>query len=234
MHSRRIFAWVWRINGLIILGAGFLAIVSLCLALGFAVRDRLAPRQGENRAKVQPEQTSKAELKLANFTSVRGTAVLSAALDAEQDYRLNLSSKEGSSTRNYLFYDTRSHDFYWLKSGNDALIIDSQVLPTQDYNTTASKPLAVVVYTLITQDTNQDGRLTLHDRHDIALADPDGRRFQVVLSQVDGLKGLSLLSPQKAVMLYMAQSQLQAAEIDLGTQKVLQRYPFSGALPTTP
>lgn len=227
---RRIFAWIWRINGLIILCAGLLAIVSLSLALGLGVRDRLAPRQVENVAK--PAHTANTELKLGNFTAVRGTSVLSAPLEAQQDYRLNLSSKAASSTRNYLFYNPLSHDFYWLKPNHDELITDSQVLPHPDDPAAAPKTLRAVVYTLISQDTDQDGHLTLEDRQDIAVADPNGKRFAVVLPQVDGLKGLSLLSPQKAVLLYMQQSQLQAAEIDLGSRKVLKRYPFLGKLPT--
>jgi hypothetical protein len=233
MRQGRIFTWIWRVNSLIILFAGVLALASVLFALGFSVRDRLVSHQVEDVAKIRPPSAGKTELKLSQFTPVAGTSVLVAALEAQQDYRASFSSKEASSTRNHLFYDTATHEFYWLKPGNEALIIESQSLPAQAYTTTV-KPATAVVYTLVSKDTNQDGRLTSQDHQDIALADPNGKRFRVVLSQVESLKGFSLVAPHRVVMLYMSQSQLQAADIDLASQKVLQRYPFLAGIPAVP
>jgi hypothetical protein len=214
-----LFSSIWRINAIVILLAGILAIGALAVAIWFNVRDATRTRHADNIANVVGEDITKSKAEIGNFTRIEGIEVLRAGLYVNQEYAFSTGSKEASSIRNYLFFDPAQKSTYWLKSNSEGLILSTHSLPEHDYGDKEKSTIAFI-YVLVEKDSNNDGKLTVNDLKDIAISDATGTRFKVVLHGVERLNGFSLLKNGRALILYTTASSLKAVDVDLQSQKL--------------
>ena len=212
MNPRRFFALLWRINAVLILVAGILAVV----ALGFAVVMMLnSTRSQDGDALTQavfPDDNKAATL--GAFEAVPGTDVLRARLNVGDRPAFGSGSRYADSTvRNYLFVDPESRNAHWLRPSMEGVFLHSINLPESGFN---EKPpdVRLFVYTLVERDTNGDRQLTEADSKTIAVSDPAGKRFRIVVTGADELRDSRLLRSDRLLVLYSAGAKLMAAELN--------------------
>ena len=220
MNSRKLFSSIWRINAIVILFAGILAIGVLAVVMWFFVKDATRTRHVNNVASVAGEVIDKSKAEIGDFTRIDGIKVLRASLSVKQEYAFSSGSKEANSIRNYLFFDPTQKSTYWLKNNSDGLILSTHNLPEHDYRD-KDKTTIAFIYVLVEKDTNNDGKLTENDLKDIAISEANGERFKVVINDVDRLNGVSLLENGHALILYSAAYSLKVADVDLQSQKLV-------------
>ncbi|MFC4309100.1 hypothetical protein ACFPN2_08420 [Steroidobacter flavus] len=219
MGGKRFFAWVWRINSLIVFAAGLAAIVVLIFASVSIFKEVTRTRHVRGVVNVAEDQVEGSVASLGAFIEVEGTEVLRASLDVHQEYAQSYGSKEASSIRNYLYFDPTSQESYWLIPDYRGLIVgENEYPPPQNGEANASPQ--VVVYELVDSDSNQDKRLTAEDTKTIAVASPTGKNFARVLSNVEEYKGGRIVNGTHLVILYTSGAALRAAEIELPSNKL--------------
>lgn len=121
-RSDRFFAWVWRINGLLLL---CLALLATGLALYLAVDIGMSTAQErpeEQLSEVAGTDLAARDLRLADFRPIAGTRFIYAELASPSDYIGSGSSGSPGNAANLLFFDTASKKAHWLLPTNDQKI----------------------------------------------------------------------------------------------------------------
>jgi len=117
-RSERFFLWVWRLDGLLLLGLALLCIAgALALAFNigvFASRER--PEQ--QLSEIAGADLSAQDLRLADFRGIAGTQFIYAQLAAPSEY-IGSGSRGLGYAHNLLFFDTATKKAHWLLPNND-------------------------------------------------------------------------------------------------------------------
>jgi hypothetical protein len=71
------------------------------------------------------------------------------------------------------------------------------------------------LYRIIDVDTNGDSRLTNEDLSSLAVSDPGGRRFTVLVKDIQDLHGHEMLGPGRVLVFFTSSRQLRVAEINI-------------------
>lgn len=212
MPTRKFFTNIWRINAIIILLVGLLAVGLLCVTGYLLFSSATRPRPIDSVATTALGEAKESSAELGSFEAIAGSAVLRAPLTVRHNGALG-SSYESGTTRNYLYFDPATRLTHWLCPAMDGVVLSSIALPTSDYGT--SKADAVVaVHVVVGKDSNNDGRLTDSDSKQIAVSAPDGTGYRVVVAQADRLNKATLLSSTRLLILYSMGSKLAAIEVD--------------------
>jgi hypothetical protein len=228
--SRRVFAFLWRVNAVLILLTAVLACVVLLFVTWQIYRETTRTRHVSAVVNVAEDQLDRSKLQLGSFEQIDGSSVLRAPLRVEQQYAFGSGSKETSSVQNYLFYDPSSRSSHWLLPGNKGLFLATHELPERR----ASKPerrVVAVVYELVEADTTGDKRLTASDAKVVAVSNANGLRFTRVLVGVEEVNAVTLTADARILVLYTASSTLKAAEIDVATYKIIRDAPLQTVAP---
>lgn len=213
MQTRRFFAFIWRVNAILILGVSLLAAVVLCILAYMFFKDATRTRHVDNMANAALGEVEKQIAELGSFEEVPGAGVLRAPLSVRQTYGLGSGSKEAGSTRNYLYFDPSSRSARWLKPSMDGLILRAQALPESEHG--QKKPdTSAVVYVAVDQDSNGDHRLSEADMKRIAVSDPKGSNYRIVVQKADRLNEVRLLGTDRLLIVYSLGSKLAAVELN--------------------
>ncbi|EGJ35684.1 MULTISPECIES: hypothetical protein [Moorena] len=218
MEDNKFFRFVWRFNAIVIMATGLLAIAVLAFAAIEIVKSTTRERQGINIVNVNDDSSSSQEWELGNLREVDGTTYLMVPLYSDQSYTQSYYSKSTRSTINYLFLDSETGKSKWIFANNDYLITsDSFISETNDRanNRVESKPVIAVLYHLIKQDTNGDGRLTNNDMLTIAFTHYNGNDYQEVVSGVDRFLGYKVLNANSLLILYQRDAIAYSAKVSL-------------------
>lgn len=219
MAGKRFFAWVWRVNSLIVFAIGLVSIVMLIFASLSIFKDLTRTRHATGVVNVAEEQIEGSITSLGSFCEVDGADVLRAPLNVHQEYARAYGSKEANSIRNYLYFNPVSQESYWLIPGYRGLIAEANEFPAQEYGET-NEPPRVIVYELVDNDSNRDKRLMADDTKTIAVSDPSGKNFARILNNVEEFKGGRIVKQANLVILYTSGGTLHSAEIELPSNKL--------------
>jgi hypothetical protein len=88
-------------------------------------------------------------------------------------------------------------------------------------------PTVGYVYLVADKDTNNDKRINDEDQKSIAISDPSGLRFKVLINQVDRFNGTSTIKNNRVSILYQSENKLKVAEVDLRSQEIVSNSEFS-------
>jgi len=230
MTSRRVFAVIWRVNAVLILLTAVLACAVLSFGAWQIYREATRTRRVSAVVNIAEDRIDRSRLQLGSFQKIEGSGVLRAPLQIEQQYAFGSGSKETISTQNYLFYDPASRSSHWLLPGNQGLFLSLRELPERG-DSRPERPIVAVVYELVEADTTGDHRLTASDAKVVAVSTASGLRFTRVLTGVEEINGVILTADARILVLYTSASTLKAAEIDVGTYKVIRDGPLQPAAP---
>lgn len=212
MQTRKLFTHIWRINAVLILLAGLLAVGLLCVAGVSLISSLSRPRHVDNVAATALGEAKESSAELGSFETIIGSPVLRAPLTVRHSGPLG-SGYESGTTRNYLYFDPTTRSTHWLCPSMEGVVLSSTALPADDYG--APKTNAVVaVHVIVSKDSNNDKRLTDDDSKQIAVSAPDGTGYRVVVTQADRINKALMLSPTRLLILYSMGNKLAAVEVN--------------------
>ncbi|NMF56862.1 hypothetical protein [Pseudanabaena yagii] len=238
MKSRRIFHYIWRVNAVIILMAGLLAMLSLSASAIYVIVQATRTREVDSVINIAKNEQVKAKTEIGTFTPIAGSEILQAPIYLIQDYDYRAGSKESSSIQNYMFFDPNQKRSYWLRPKNEGLFLSAIALaangtpivnnPIVNINTEEKQvPVVAFLYVLVDKDTNNDKRINDSDQKQIAIANAAGTTFKVLVDQVDRFNGYSAIKNNRLSVLYTSSNKLKVAEIDLRSQEIVSNSEFS-------
>lgn len=228
MRASRIFRVIWRINALLILGAGLILAAILCVGLYQIGQEVFRPRQISETVNVEPEAQRSTQWMLGNFERVAGTDYLAAPVFSAQTYRVpsvssvsSVSSitKNTSAVRNYLFVNSVDKASRWLVPHNNYLFLSVEELGWPKPDSDAYK-VKWIWYEVVKSDTNGDGRLTDEDRRTVAIADASGDRYIELVPDVDVILGAAMRGQDTLLIFYRSGSKNLVSEIALAGGRV--------------
>ncbi len=201
MENSQFFKQVWRINGIIIMVAGLLAIGVLVFAAYQIFKETVRERGVNGIVNIEASTEVKEKWQLGYLSSIQGTPFVMIPLSSDQQYSQSYYDKSASSIRNYLFINKQENQQHWLLNSNEHLIIKADVLSESTGSGQEVAALAIL-YTVITSDTNNDDRLTAKDLKNVAISQPGGQAYREVLQGIDRMVGYSLTGKESLMLVY--------------------------------
>jgi hypothetical protein len=210
----RLFVWVWRINGLLVLlGAGF-ALFAVAASNVFFFG---------NQGQAQVVQVAGADLKsedlqLGGFRRIAGTKFMYAELNASAGKYIGSGSGR-SGARNILFFDTDGKKGHWLLPRNDQEIASYAFLmdpPDEKFmfsDGEPHKPNQVAEAILI--ELQPAGSAAGKSSHRLVVASADGRRLKVIVDALDGKLGHQQMTSDSLLIFYVANGVAKVLDYDL-------------------
>lgn len=220
-RSERFFAWVWRLNGLLLL---LLALVGLAGAavlvanIGiFSTRDR--PEQ--NLTEVAGADLREGDLRLADFYPIEGTPLLYAQLGPPSEYVGSGSSGGPGTANNLLFFDTETRSAHWLLPGNGQVIASYNFLRSppstgsrfDEDERKETRPVTIAILLEIRDSPGLKDAPADHPRR-LAVATPDGRSVTTIASPIDGMLGYHHARKDSLFVFYVASGSARVLELD--------------------
>lgn len=230
--SNSFFRLIWRFNALAIAAVSALGILIGLYSVYHIARDVFrTPYETHDAARIEmPSDTAKPgapasakRIDVQAFSRIPGTPLVYGAVHATQAYDFRYSSKEATSTRNYLIYDTASGASRTLLPDDQSVISAFQFL-TPDNAAPDTAPLALAAL-FIDKDANGDGMLNHNDGAALALARPDGTGLTRIADGVDEHLGWFVpggMDGRGAVALIRQGNKVQALHVDFSTFKVMR------------
>jgi len=224
-RSNRFFMWVWRINGLLLLALGLLAVMgatALVFNIGlFWSRDR--PEQ--HLAQVAGANLTAKGFRLGEFRRIAGTQFLYAQLAPPSEYIGSGSSGGLGTARNLLFFDTVTKKAHWFLPDNDQTIRSfSFLMDPPNVNCwnddgepckRDQKAIALLVETEAPQTTAATG-----GSRTVALASQDGRDLTPIARSIGGLLGYHQPSADSVLVFYVSAGSARVLDAETATRKV--------------
>jgi hypothetical protein len=227
-RTTSIFRWIWRINGVLLLGtcvAGIVALLSLTRGMFVGVED--APPGAITN--VAGTDLTAESLMLRPFEPIKGTSLMVAPLDGRPESSMGSSVAYsfggGGQARNLLFFDITTRKAHWLLKGNDQHIgqvtyITDPPLEGCGYAGGPSCSVAVTTQAILLQiGPRAPGGAVATSR--IAIASPDGRQGETIVNDSDGLLGSRKASPTTLLVFYSVKGVARVAEVDVLARRVV-------------
>lgn len=214
MEENKFFRYVWRFNGLILMIAGVLGIGVLAFA-GYQIFAEIArERDVRTIVNVQEENDIKEKWQLGYMSKIQGSPYVMIPLNSDQRYAQSYYSKSSSSTRNYLFINSKNNDKHWLFNTNQYLVVDSEFLSENEYNSD-EREIRAILYKMVKSDTDNDKRLTSKDLLTIGMSLPNGKEYKEILEGIDVFVGQRLLDPNTLLIVFQKDGVGYSANVNL-------------------
>jgi hypothetical protein len=221
------FTWVWRINGLLILGiglVGFVGVVAFVVNVGI-FSSRESPAEGI--AEVASTQLEDSNLNFGAFRRIKATNVLYAELGTASDYLGSGSISQVANVRNLLIFDTDSKKSHWLLNDNSKQIFRKQFLtdPPDCYDVGEDRERCeanrkTVAIMLEVGPPRSEKPSSDHD-HSILVATPDGGELAPLVENIDAVLGVEAQSAKAVFVFYTKSGSVRFAEIDPTKRKLV-------------
>ena len=201
MEDNRFFRFVTKFNSIVLMVAGLMAILILIIS-GYSIyKDIMRKREVRNIVNVTENTDVDEKWNLGYLRNVDGTPYVMIPLYSDQSYARSYYSKSSSSTRNYLFINSKTNDKNWLFDTNEYLIIDDDLLSEQEYGKDETETRAIL-YHVVKSDTNGDKKLTSDDLSNVLVSKPSGEGLKEILSGLDIFIGHRTLDEDTLLLVY--------------------------------
>jgi len=232
-RSDRFFAWVWRINGLLLL---CLALLATGLALYLAVNIGMSTAQErpeEQLSEVAGTDLAARDLRLADFRPIAGTGFIYAELASPSDYIGSGSSGSPGNAANLLFFDTASKKAHWLLPTNDQKIPSFSFLmnpPGARYGyadgSGGSKDQVAIGILVETEDDRPSASARTGSRN-LLIVSPDGLALTPIARSVQGLLGYHHARKDALFVFYVSGGAAKVLDVDPVTRQVRSDTPLA-------
>jgi hypothetical protein len=174
---------------------------------------------------------------LGAFYPIAGTHYQMASIATDQsasDSRSNgydlsqlfSSGRSDYGVYNYVFFDVEAEKVQALLPDNQNIILSVQGYPTPNATVTPEISIAWWLYTLVKQDTNEDGALTYTDSKTLSISDVGGNGYTELIVDVEQVLGDAYKDGNKLLVIYRSKGKNFLASIDLTTRKVTRTSEF--------
>ena len=216
MEDNKFFRYVWRVNGLILLVAGLLAIGLLGFA-GYEIHsNEKHDRNTRNPVNVQDGEEAGKDWYLGDMSDVQGTPYVMVTLISDQSVSRSNYSRSKSSARNYLFINSKNNHQQWLLPSNSYLIAETDMLSEYGYGSDERK-IRAILYLIVKADTDKNNRLTSEDLKTISVSHPDGSGYRELVAGVDHFVGYRVVDEDSLLLVYLKKGIGFSANVSLTT-----------------
>ena len=225
---------IWTINGVIIL-LGLILVTGL-LSYG-AIRDFTRPgRSNIGLEEVSVVTSSEDQWSLGRVMKVPGSSFARVDLTSNRDAvdssksELGFFGSGGSSysrrtAKNILFIDLEANESRWLFPSNSQLIISTRGVDENGLESESTFTQAFL-YSVVSSDTNLDGRLDADDDLVVSASRPDGTNYSELLTDVQRIIGTAKAGSDKLLIVYQKNSRALTAVFDTPTLQIEQGVPL--------
>ncbi len=213
MEENKFFRLVWRFNGIILMVAGILAIGALIFAGYQIYSETTSDRSIRNVVNIQKDAEIEESWQLGYMREIPGTPYVMVPLTSDQNYAQSSYSKSSSSSRNYLFINSKSNDQHWLFNKNIFLIADTEMLSEHGCGT--EENVLAILYQVIKEDTDKDNRFTIKDFKTISISQYSGRGYKELIEDVDIFVGHRTVDENTLLIIYQKQGIGYSANVTL-------------------
>lgn len=212
MRTTRLFKNIWRVNAVVILGAGVVALLVGGIAAYYMLREVTRERAVDAVVNTETGQYIDQSTTLGTPQEIAGHPWLLVPLESDQHYDQAYFSKDTTAVRNYAFV-SRSLETRWLYSHSRFLIVDATRLPREDYEGEANAT-SLVSFEVVQQDTDGDRRLTPEDLSSLVFTRPDGTGVTTILENVSEVVSEELMG-EEILVIYQDRDGYAAATFSL-------------------
>lgn len=222
-RTDRFFAWVWRINGLLLLALAASGLVgALVVAIDVALLSS-RDRPTDQLATIAGADIAASDLRLGSFYPIAGTQLLYAPLAPPSEYIGSGSSGGLGAARNILFFDTRTKQAHWLLPDNTKVISSYQFLldppvgrDAWDEGEAGKREQRATALLL----ELRDGEASARKSRSIAVATPEGRALSTIAKASDGMLGYHQLAREAVLVFYVSHGAARVLDLDPITRAV--------------
>ncbi len=204
MENNKFFKFVWRFNGIAMMLAIIIAILMMC---GSAL-EGLWRKKEPAITNVAKDPDGQEKWRLGRAQKIRERILLIPLVSEREYVKVGVASMKSGlhsysdsySGRNLLFVDGETNQSKWLFPANKQMITNYKLLPEdEEYR---NKNVNCIAYEVVTEDTNDDKKLTSEDLTSIALSNFDGSNYKVVIDKVENLIGISQIGKDRISLIY--------------------------------
>lgn len=223
MKPNRIFRWIWRINALLLLAGGITIASVLAVAFYPTIKDYFMSRpiyRAGDMVNVEDVDID-SEWTLGGFQQIRNTSFLISPVYSKQEYSVGSigSGKSASATRNYLVLNSTDKSTKWVASTNKYLFLSNSEIHE---STDAASKVIGLRFSVVQEDSNNDGRLTGEDVACLAMSDLDGGNFTPVVTGINAFLGEQQPEPDILLVFYRSGGKNYLAEVRISAKKVVE------------
>jgi hypothetical protein len=218
MKEKNIFQTIWKIDAVLILIGGLIALVVFGYSAYMIYQDVFRSRDVSSMVNIEANTQMNSEWALGDFDRLEGTDYLMAPVYSTQTYQAAYYEKGTSAVRNYLFVNAIDKSSLWLVPHNNYLILSRH----KEFYTPprGSSLVAWLRYEVVKSDTNQDGRLTRDDKRTIGISDPNGDRYSELITNIDQILGYEMLNENSFLIFYRTDTKNYIAEINISERSI--------------
>jgi hypothetical protein len=201
LKAGKFFRHVWRVNSILILFAGMLALAILGLGAFGMLRSAVQSQGAVVDVGKESTGRTKTKLQLGASREIAGSPCVMIPLHSSAKSGTSYLSKSGTRTRNYLFVNAQDLSRTWLFPDNNALVKNFSLL-NPDNKPCEESNVVGILYEVIRSDTNRDGRLGPSDWLSVYVSGPNGGNLKEIVSAVDQVMGHRLLDDDLLFLTY--------------------------------
>lgn len=212
MNTSKIFDWIWRINGALLL----ILLSAACLMIVIQIFSGISWGTQPDRVikNVADDPEGKENWILGYAQEIYGTDNIAIPLVSEnktvslKTSPVLASSSPGSyggyssPSKNVLFINAATGHTRWLFNSNDQLIQDFEQFPGEQGYSGKTDTTKAIFYDVISIDTNNDKILDENDKASMAISDPHGNQYRVIIDSVDRLISKSQVKNGNIMIIY--------------------------------
>jgi len=225
----RFFVWVWRVNGLLVLGLVLVVGVTV-VAFNSALFWR-PERPPQQLANVAGADLGAKNLRLGHFRPIAGTQLLYAALETPAKYIGSSSIGTAGSARNLLFFDIGTKKAHWLLPDNSQTIESFTFLMDPPavrymYNDGEAQTKNQVAIAILLELQRDDAPAAAVGSRRLMIAPPDGRPLASLADSTEALLGVHQPGRNSVLVFYVSAGTARVLDADPATGKVRSNAPL--------
>lgn len=223
-RAERLFVWVWRINGLLLLALALLGVIGGAALVFNTTLFWSRERPEQKLTNVAGADLGARDLRLGGFRSIAGTQLLYAELASPSQYIGSGSSGGLGSAHNLLFFDITSKKAHWLFADHAQTIESFSFLmdpPGTRYTYNdgeAEKRDQVAVAILLEVKRNPPDAASVS--RSMAIASRDGRTLTPIAQSSEGLLGYHQPTKESVLVFYVSGGAARVLDADPTTGTV--------------
>jgi hypothetical protein len=227
MKTTRFFRTIWRINGIALCLVIVIGLLAAVIGLIAMVVSEVARTHSKGATLLAQTDATHSDWRLGNFENLPGAETLYASVTLDQEFGGSSSyrSKETSAICNYLFVRTTDKSSHFLLPNNQSIVRSLDLLRVGGSDAAGAR--VEWLYCQRSQtDSNKDGRIDGEDSFEVGFARPDGTDYREAITGIDAVLGETRRGPNTFLLVYRQQKNIQVAEIDIPSRKVLVTKPL--------
>lgn len=226
MEENKIFKYIQRFNTLAFAGAAticiFAGIYTVINYLNY-LSMKAGLLQTTNIVNVGGQEKVSGAFKFGNPVPMTGSDYVRISLMRDPDHQTS-SYTEISKDVNYLFLDISNNKSKWLLEKTDQLFVSNLYLQDSLERDSAEKvKITGILYALVEQDTDKDGRLTQKDAICLSTSRTDGSQYRRLIQGIDKLHSITQISAEKVLVIYQKNNETISALYSIPSMNLISQ-----------